>query len=765
MPIVISVVVYSEAYRIVESEIMNANSEIMKQADISIDNGLQDVRNIGAFVSLNQNLNYLLKMDDMDTVQKHYYLVYHTVIDLKSYNTMSSYIDDYFVYLRKLDCVLTTNGMFSAREFFDSYNQKGVLYRKYMSYETWMEMLNGQYTGDYLPLNAQKGTSGSGILPVIYLKSIPIYGSGQSTATFVIALNDQRFRDALGSIGQLEQSWGIIVDSNNDILFSTKPLQLPVPVQYKDMKDMSGILYNRDAGNNVAIAYTTSGVEKWKYVSIMPLRLFEDKVRYIRSLILYGILLSVILGGAIAYFFSKRNYSPINDLIKAIGRRVGFPSGREINEYRYIKDAVDNAFTMNEKLGERLKQQSSVLRSNFLIRLLKGRFEDEAFVASAAEPYSIRFDAESFAVLLFDIEDYGSFAVEGKSRITEDRVLFVQYAVSNIVEEIAGKQASGYMTEVDRMLACIVNFKDEDVESCRRCLLHVATEARQTTYDRMKIDLLVSASGIHKTVFGIPEAYQEALDAMEYKIASENVDIVFFDMIRTSKSRYYYPMDTEHQLINCIKTGDIDAAISIIDDVFNHNFSRESLSRDMIRCLMFDLSSTMLKTIPEIDDTYDNEFLQKLDIVGRLLNCKKAYDMKREMIAILSEICAYIQQNRKMKKKEHLIEDVVTFILGNYADANMSVYLIAEKFRLTPAYLTKLFREQTGGGVSDYLMKTRIERAKQLLKSGDTSIKELAARVGYYSSMGFIKAFKKMEGVTPGMYKDSELSEVKQRKA
>ena len=284
-------------------------------------------------------------------------------------------------------------------------------------------------------------------------------------------------------------------------------------------------------------------------------------------------------------------------------------------------------------------------------------------------------------------------------------------------------------------------------------MLAAATEAAASIRENFKTDPLISASGIHKTVFGLSEAYQESLSAMEYKKAMGIENIVCFDDIRTSKSSYHYPMDTERQLINCIKSGDFQMACSILDEVFENNFTPAAMSNVMAKCLVFDLASTMLKTIPEADVLNDNTFLNELDIFERLLSCKMIKDMKLQIVDIMKEICLYIQQNRK-GRKETLVENVIEYIQDNYSDANLSVSAIAGRFQLTPTYLTKLFKEQTGEGLLDYLIKIRIQKAKQLMKNNDVSIKDLAEKVGYFSSAAFIRAFKKCEGVTPGLYKE-----------
>jgi YesN/AraC family two-component response regulator len=57
--------------------------------------------------------------------------------------------------------------------------------------------------------------------------------------------------------------------------------------------------------------------------------------------------------------------------------------------------------------------------------------------------------------------------------------------------------------------------------------------------------------------------------------------------------------------------------------------------------------------------------------------------------------------------------------------------------------------EQTGMGFLDYITPRRIEKAKQLLLSGDVKIYEAAEALGFESAFYFSKVFKKKEGCSP----------------
>ncbi|MDA3959720.1 MAG: AraC family transcriptional regulator [Planctomycetota bacterium] len=74
---------------------------------------------------------------------------------------------------------------------------------------------------------------------------------------------------------------------------------------------------------------------------------------------------------------------------------------------------------------------------------------------------------------------------------------------------------------------------------------------------------------------------------------------------------------------------------------------------------------------------------------------------------------------------------------------------IAREAHLSPHYLSQLFHQQTGQSPWDYLTQVRIERAKDLLRTTDRSITEIAFAVGFNDSSYFARVFKTREGQTP----------------
>jgi two-component system response regulator YesN len=101
-----------------------------------------------------------------------------------------------------------------------------------------------------------------------------------------------------------------------------------------------------------------------------------------------------------------------------------------------------------------------------------------------------------------------------------------------------------------------------------------------------------------------------------------------------------------------------------------------------------------------------------------------------------------------------IIDQVTSFINENYM-RNIGIGQIAEKFNITPNYLSTLFHKKTETTFMSYLKKVRMLRAKELLSNPNVQIQQVAEQVGYISSRYFAKLFSEYFGYLPSEYRDS----------
>ena len=90
-------------------------------------------------------------------------------------------------------------------------------------------------------------------------------------------------------------------------------------------------------------------------------------------------------------------------------------------------------------------------------------------------------------------------------------------------------------------------------------------------------------------------------------------------------------------------------------------------------------------------------------------------------------------------------------------DAAASIYL-------SPKYLSRLFKQNTGKRFSEYKLDLKIEDAKHLLTETDLNVNQISEKMGYQNTESFIRIFKKFTNLTPTKYRKQQLENISKKK-
>lgn len=91
--------------------------------------------------------------------------------------------------------------------------------------------------------------------------------------------------------------------------------------------------------------------------------------------------------------------------------------------------------------------------------------------------------------------------------------------------------------------------------------------------------------------------------------------------------------------------------------------------------------------------------------------------------------------------------------LEEHYQQRISLDELAEQFYINKYYLTRIFKEYYGVSVNSYLQQLRITQAKQLLRFTNLPVEQIAAQCGIPDPNYFSRAFRKVEGVSPGQFR------------
>lgn len=116
---------------------------------------------------------------------------------------------------------------------------------------------------------------------------------------------------------------------------------------------------------------------------------------------------------------------------------------------------------------------------------------------------------------------------------------------------------------------------------------------------------------------------------------------------------------------------------------------------------------------------------------------------------------ASIENMKKRVSSEHVNPGIerVTQIIERNLDKNISIPELSSMTGLTQNYLAKIFRQNYGMTINQYILERRVEYARTLLSISDLSIKEIGGKVGIPDPQYFNKQFRGIVGISPLKYR------------
>jgi two-component system response regulator YesN len=150
----------------------------------------------------------------------------------------------------------------------------------------------------------------------------------------------------------------------------------------------------------------------------------------------------------------------------------------------------------------------------------------------------------------------------------------------------------------------------------------------------------------------------------------------------------------------------------------------------------------------EIGDTFG--FVMKKTI-SRV--CRSEKELPSIYKKIAEELLITSRELGSQNKTNTLVASIQVYLEKEYCSNLVSLESTAEHFRKSPAYISRIFKQETGFNFSDYITRKRMEKSKILLKDLSLKVYEIAEMTGYADASNFIKVFRKNCGMSPNEYR------------
>ena len=105
------------------------------------------------------------------------------------------------------------------------------------------------------------------------------------------------------------------------------------------------------------------------------------------------------------------------------------------------------------------------------------------------------------------------------------------------------------------------------------------------------------------------------------------------------------------------------------------------------------------------------------------------------------------------EKTDQILESILLYIHENYAAPDFCASAVAEQFGMSMSNLSHYFKKHSGETISAYVSELKFGKAKELLRTTQLPVTEIAELCGNMQISSFLRKFKQMEGMTPTEYR------------
>ncbi|MBR2523588.1 MAG: AraC family transcriptional regulator [Clostridiales bacterium] len=218
------------------------------------------------------------------------------------------------------------------------------------------------------------------------------------------------------------------------------------------------------------------------------------------------------------------------------------------------------------------------------------------------------------------------------------------------------------------------------------------------------------------------------------------------------------PFLPEMEFYNTIKAGDVAKVRRLLKEPFHMKKGLGILSDDDIRNIKyhFVISAAMIARACIEGGMQLPESYSMSDYY--IHSCDSATSIE-EITEIHDEMCnAYAARMREISRNRIYSRHVVRCIdyILEHLDERIRMETLCEVTGLSEGYLSRLFSQETGSSISDYIMSKKIETARNMLRHSDYPILWISNALAFPSQSYFTKVFARESGVTPKQYRDGK---------
>lgn len=740
--ITIGLISYYISSKDIEEKVRESNMQILLQTQMRVEQVLKTLE-LSAFQFVNSPIinttaNMQLSIDNFDEIKD-------LVKGLEHLQTLSGISEASLIHFQR-------NWYLDYRKFRtfneDPQKERFLAYAKQPNSLFWVA---GPAASTDITAEGESTKSRGIVSMVLKIPAVPLTTTPRQM--LVVDIRAAQIQNLLTVSDKLHRNY-ILDRSGHDLLSDAdqaayKDINALITQKVKEGEQTEGFFTTGHMGSQLGVTFRASPYNSWTYVSITSMKDLTKQSRKIALITLIICIVIFLLVALIAFYGSRRMYSPIRKLFEFTKGMDGTGGGdKPGDEFIFIEERLRALSTTGKELEYQLRGQYAQLREYFVLKIMNGQIQDKDY-AERAGMYGLPTDWHKLAILTLQID-----TLQDTRYRDHDKELLL-FAINNMVSELLPESTRLNPILIEQSQVTLLTL-DEQNETELKVRLHETAEKIKTKVDEyLQLKVSVGISKPYERISGTLHAYVESLQALKSRLNLGNDIIVHYEDIEGRKedgaANHYHLKLLEDQIVSSLKMADLARAQQIFDDYVGSIVER-GVGYSEYSTIMMQLISKVYQIVQERGKSVSKELGEESDI-EHFMKRNTITDIKKWFTVHLFEPIVRFLNEQAETQYLDIANQMVKIIHERYEE-ELSLESCASQLNFHPVYLSRVFKKEIGINFSEYLVEYRMNMAKTWLENTNMKISDIAEKLQYTNTSAFIRTFRKIVGMTPGQYRD-----------
>jgi AraC-type DNA-binding domain-containing proteins len=727
------------------TEIAKSDKRLLMQTRISSDTLIRDnIQSLalGKFHDVSRDKNifdffYGSTVNNENALYQAYKTISNITLD-------NSFIDSIYIYRKSDNTVISSlEGLISPYTSYDIFS-KGYIYK--MLIKKCISSSQSQFW--------VSPTENSAYWPkkkvISYVLSIPFSPQAENIGCLVININEELFFETVNSISDKNTGQLVVIDSNGRIFSGNDPSNIFKTEEKKFQ--LNGIL-DGDEGfiaykvkdRTYGISWVKSSVTDWRYVSITPIEALNKGLLASRQfailIMAFAVFLSLILLKLITSYIHK----PFKQFFSSLVRKLSVQPEDGSDDIALANRLFDNLSDEIKEMSEIIQQNQSLIEYKIVMDLIFNKcnfcIED---INKRLELVSKSFNHTGFYIIVTEICN-NEFM-----RLSAEQHEYVLYKTVEIINTCLSDNCTCLSIPIqqNQVVSIVNNNNDKDLSVQLSLLL-------EQLKDNPGINCNMALSNCTNDISNLYCAFSEVTGYLNYRLIFKYGNIFTYARIQNlDKNPSSFDLSIIDNLVPMFRTCKVESLKEEINKVISLLESGDYSYNDVVNILS-SLTNIFCRVVKE--QNINSEVFSGNKIIAELDNILFLDEYKEHILKLIDTYSENIHVRNNSIDNE-FIQKVMNYTI-EHLDEQITLNIVADKFNISPNYLSRIFKENTGINFSYFIIDEKMKKARELLLSGNNmTISEISKRVGYYNTPYFVSIFKEKYGLTPSKFKKCNIN-------